>query len=229
MSRCCWRGGCPVSPSGWATDRVALARAAQAAGASVALLDDGFQHRRLARVLDVVVLDEAVGLGTGHLLPWGPLREPWSALGRASLLWLREATPAAPLPALPPDVPRVRARHAAVDVLAPGGKVLPLSELAHARVLAFSGIARPSSFERTLRHLGAEVTQLRAFSDHHLFSAAELAALQTSARAARAQLVTTEKDAMRLPAFFPALVVRLGVSLLEGEDVLAGLLAAAAA
>src|SRR5208283_1473297 len=118
-------------------DRVVLARAAHIAGARVALLDDGFQHRRLAREADVVVLDEAVGLGTGHLLPWGPLREPPSALGRASLLWLRVASPAAPLPPLPPQLPQVRARHAAVDVIGPRGSVLPLSQLAQARVLAF--------------------------------------------------------------------------------------------
>ncbi len=205
-------------------DRVALARAAQAAGASVALLDDGFQHRRLARAADVVVLDEAVGLGTGHLLPWGPLREPPSALRRASLLWLRVAVPAAPLPSLPPHLPQVRARHAAVGVLGPGGQVLPLSQLAHARVLAFCAIARPSSFETTLRELGAEVTGVRAFADHHRFAEAELAALRAAANTAGAQLVTTEKDAMRLPPDFPAWVVRLGVSLLEGEDVLAKLL-----
>jgi tetraacyldisaccharide 4'-kinase len=209
-------------------DRVALARAARAGGASVALLDDGFQHRTLARAADVVVLDEAVGLGTGHLLPWGPLREPPSALRRASLLWLRVAAPAAPLPPLPPEVPRVRARHAAVDVLGPGGDVLPLSQLAHARVLAFCGIARPSSFTTTLRELGADVTAVRSFGDHHRFSAAELVALRAAAHTAGAQLVTTEKDAMRLPAGFPALVVRLGVSLLEGEDALAGLLQALA-
>ncbi|MGO9831790.1 MAG: tetraacyldisaccharide 4'-kinase [Myxococcaceae bacterium] len=205
-------------------DKVALARAARAAGASVALLDDGFQHRRLARAADVVVLDEAVGLGSGHLLPWGPLREPPSALGRASLLWLRVATPAAPLPSLPPTLPRVLARHAAVDVLGPGGQVLPLGQLAHARVLAFCGIARPSAFSRTVGELGAEVTGLRGFADHHPFTLAELAALQTAAHASGAVLVTTEKDAMRLPVDFPAWVVRLGVSVLQGEDVLAALL-----
>jgi len=206
-------------------DRVALARAAHAAGARVALLDDGFQHRRLARTADVVVVDEAVGFGTGHLLPWGPLREPPSALRRASLLWLRVASPAAPLPPLPRDVPRVRARHVAVDVLDPGGRVQPLSQLAQARVLGFCGIARPSSFDRTLREAGALVTGVQGFADHHRFSPAELAALQGAAHASGSLLVTTEKDAMRLPADFPAWVLRLGVSLLEGEDVLARLLA----
>jgi tetraacyldisaccharide 4'-kinase len=205
--------------------RVALAREARAAGATVALLDDGFQHRWLAREADVVVLDEAVGLGTGHLLPWGPLREPASALRRASVLWLRVASRPAPLPNLPEGLPRVRARHAAVDVVGPDGMVAPLSRLAGARVVAFCGIARPSAFSRMLRELGAEVTSVHGFADHHTFRPAELAALGASAAAARAELVTTEKDAMRLPKEFPASVVRLGVSILEGEDVLSLLLA----
>jgi tetraacyldisaccharide 4'-kinase len=205
--------------------RVALAREARSAGATVALLDDGFQHRWLARDADVVVLDEAVGLGTGHLLPWGPLREPMSALRRASLLWLRVANGAAALPKLPDGLPRVRARHAALDVVGPDGVVAPLSRLAGARVVAFCGIARPSAFARTLRELGAEVTSLHGFADHHAFRPAELEVLRTSALAARAELVTTEKDAMRLPKEFPAAVVRLGVTLLEGEEILALLLA----
>ena len=210
-------------------DRVALARAARAAGATVALLDDGFQHRGLAREVDVVVVDEAVGLGSGHLLPWGPLREPPSALKRASLLWRRVASPAAALPPVPRGLLVVRARHAPVDVLAPGGSLLPLSQLSGTRVLSFCGIARPSAFRRTLQELGAVVTAGHEFADHHRFAAAELSALQAEARVEKAQLVTTEKDAMRLPKDFPAWVVRLGVSLLEGEDTLAGLLRGEAA
>lgn len=205
--------------------RVALARQARGAGATVALLDDGFQHRRLARAVDLVVLDEAVGLGTGHLLPWGPLREPASALRRASALWLRVASRPAPLPALPQALNVVRAQHSALDMVAPDGTVAPLGRLRGARVVAFCAIARPSAFERTLRDLGAEVTSVHGFADHHLFRAAELAALRATAAASGAELVTTEKDAMRLPAGFPASVVRLGVSVLQGEDVLTGLLA----
>jgi tetraacyldisaccharide 4'-kinase len=205
-------------------NRVRLAREARSAGATVALLDDGFQHRRLARDEDVVVLDEAVGLGSGHPLPWGPLREPAAALGRASLLWLRAARRPAPLPPWPSGLRMVRAHHAPVDVLGPAGAVLPLSHLRGLRVLGFCGIARPSAFHRTLQELGAEVTSVEGFSDHHLFRAAELTRLRARAGAAGAELVTTEKDAMRLPANFPALVVRLGIVVLEGQDVLRALL-----
>jgi tetraacyldisaccharide 4'-kinase len=201
-------------------DRVALARAALAAGATVALLDDGFQHRRLRRDADVVVLDEAVGLGSGHLLPWGPLREPASALKRASLLWVRVARQAQPLPPFPEGCPVVRAQHAAVDVVRPDGAVAALSSLAGARVLAFCGIARPSAFGQTLRELSAKLVTVHGFPDHHAFLPRELAGLRAEAAALKAELVTTEKDSMRLPADFPASVVRLGVSLLQGEDVL---------
>lgn len=200
--------------------RVALAREALRAGATVALLDDGFQHRALGRNADVVVLDEAVGLGNGHLLPWGPLREPPSALRRTSLLWLRVASQPQPLPPFPEGCPVVRARHAALDVVRADRTVVPASRLAGVRVLAFCGIARPSGFAQTLRELGAEVSEVHAFMDHHVFSAAELAHLRAAASAAHAELVTTEKDAMRLPADFPASVVRLGVTIVDGEEAL---------
>jgi tetraacyldisaccharide 4'-kinase len=207
-------------------NRVELAHRARAAGATAALLDDGFQHRRLARAVDAVVLDEAVGLGNGHLLPWGPLREPPSALSRATLLWLRAAEQPAPLPPLPAGLPLVRARHAARDVLASDGAVRPLAELTGVRLVAFCGIARPSSFARTLAGLGAEVLALRAFSDHHPFTPEELEGLRREARGRGAALVTTEKDAVRLPPGFPSWVLRLHVTLLEGEAELARVLGA---
>lgn len=207
-------------------DRVELAHRARAAGATVALLDDGFQHRRLGRAVDVVVLDEAVGLGTGHLIPWGPLREPPSALSRASLLWLRMAEQPVSLPPLPGGVPVVRARHAPSELVGADGAARPLSALAGRRVVGFCGIARPSSFDRTLAGLRAEVVSVRAFRDHHAFRPEDLAELQASATAAGAELVTTEKDAVRLPEGFPVWVVRLGVSVLSGEEELARVLGA---
>ncbi len=202
-------------------NRVALAQRARAAGATVALLDDGFQHRWLRREGDVVVLDEAVALGNGHLLPWGPLREPASSLQRASLVWVRAAPKPRPLPALPEGLQVVRASHAAVDVVTADGVVAPLSRLAGLRVLGFCGIARPSAFGQTLRELGAEMVTVHGFPDHHAFTPKELARLRAEAAALKAELVTTEKDAMRLPQDFPASVLRLGVSLVSGEDALA--------
>jgi tetraacyldisaccharide 4'-kinase len=197
-------------------DRVALARQAREHGATVALLDDGFQTRRLARDLDVVVVDEAVGLGNGHLLPRGPLREPAAALRRAQLLWVRVSERPAGVD-WPEGVARVRARHAPRDVVGPSGTVTPAGALRERRLVAFCGLARPVSFRRTLEALGAEVVRFDGFPDHHRYTPTELRALEQAARGG-AMLVTTEKDAVRLPEGFPASVLRLGVTVLEGEE-----------
>jgi tetraacyldisaccharide 4'-kinase len=206
------------------TDRSVLAQLAARCGATVALLDDGFQHWRLARDVDVVVVDEAVGLGNGHLLPRGPLREPPWALRRASLLWLRAAESPVPVP-WPEGVPRVRARHGPRDVVDPDGEVRAADVLRGRRVVGFAGIGRPSSFRRTLGGLGAEVVRFSAFPDHHLFRTEELRALEQEASAAGAWLVTTEKDRVRCPEAAPVHVVRLGVEVLEGEASIDAVLA----
>jgi len=197
-------------------DRLALAKLAARCGAAVALLDDGFQHWRLGRDADVVVVDEAVGLGNGHLLPRGPLREPASALGRATLLWVRAAERPVPVP-WPEGVPRVRARHGPRDLADPAGEVHPADMLRGRRVVAFAGIGRPAEFRRTLEALGAEVVSFRGFPDHHRFEAGELRALERQASAAGAWLVTTEKDRVRCPEGAGVHVLRLGVEVLEGE------------
>jgi len=207
------------------TDRFRLAGLAARCGAAVALLDDGFQHWRLARDADLVVVDEAVGLGNGHLLPRGPLREPSWALGRATLLWVRAAETPAAVP-WPERVPRIRARHGPRDLVAPGGEVHPPDALRGRRVVGFAGIGRPSAFRRTLEGLGAEVVGFGGFADHHRFAEDELRELERQASAAGAWLVTTEKDAVRCPDGVPVHVLRLGVEVLEGEEHLTRLLSA---
>ncbi|MCI0573585.1 MAG: tetraacyldisaccharide 4'-kinase [Myxococcaceae bacterium] len=204
-------------------DRAALASVAERQlGAEVLLLDDGFQHLRLARDVDVVVVDEAVGLGNGQLLPCGPLREPVQALSRASLLWMRSAQELRRLP-LPP-VPVLRAAYEAGGLSTLEGTPLGGESLRGQRVLAFAGIARPERFAATLRERGAEVVQLVEFGDHHAFTRAELARLVALAARLDARLVTTEKDAARLPARFPCWVLGLEVKVLEGDALLDALL-----
>ena len=222
--------------------RAALApRAVAALGADALLLDDGFQHRALARDLDVVVLDAANPVGNGHLLPAGPNREPASALRRAGLVWLsrvdqadpaqlarwrqaaRDATGRAP----------VESRHAPVDVVDGAlGASLGLEALRGARVLLLSGLARPGAFRRTVEGLGAVVAAERRYPDHHRFTAAEVdEALAAAAAAGCARVVTTEKDAVRLDparAADPRLaVVCIDAEVLAGEDVLQAALDAA--
>ena len=204
-------------------DRVNLARLAARCGAAVAILDDGFQQWRLAPDVDVVVVDEAVGLGNGHLLPRGPLRESPRALGRASLLWVRAAETPVSVP-WPEGVPRVRARHGPRDVHAPDGEVHPVDVLRGRRVVGFAAIGRPSAFRRSLESLGAEVVGFTGFPDHHGFGATELRVLERQAADAGAWLVTTEKDGVRCPEGAPVHVLRQGVEVLEGEEHLDRLL-----
>ena len=201
-------------------DRRALARRARDEfGLEVVLLDDGFQHRRLARDEDLVVVDEAAGFGNGRMLPRGPLREPLSALRRATLFWIRAATsPVPPLPPLPG--PRVRTRYLPTAWVDPTGAQHPPEALSGASVVALAGLARPGNFLGTLRQLGAHIQDAALFPDHHRFTATELREVQSRAARQGARVVTTEKDAVRLPRDFEAWTVRLGVEVLEGEDLL---------
>jgi len=191
------------------SDRGALAGKAVALGADLLLLDDGFQHRRLLRDLDVVVLDAANPWGNGHCLPRGPNREPPSALRRAGLVWLGHADRASAealeslrrLARLHTGRAPVESRHAPRDLV--DGRMargFPLAELAGSRVGLLTGVARPGSVRRTVEGLGAHVVQEFVFPDHHRFTEREVAdALGATSRAGASHLVTTEKDAVRLP------------------------------
>ncbi|MBX5481816.1 MAG: tetraacyldisaccharide 4'-kinase [Myxococcaceae bacterium] len=204
-------------------DRVASAKRAKAEGAEVLLLDDGMQHRRLARDLDIAVIDEAVGLGNARLLPRGPLREPVRALERAGLIWLRESSVPAPLPAF--RQPVVRARYEPTLLLSADGQAQPAASLRGQKVVALSGLARPGAFTRTLESLGAEVVASIAQEDHHAWTRGELESARRRADGAGALLVTTEKDAVKLPAHERPWVLRLEVELTWGAELLDRLLA----
>jgi tetraacyldisaccharide 4'-kinase len=183
--------------------------AVEALGADALLLDDGFQHRALARDLDVVVLDAANPFGNGHLLPRGPNREPPSALRRAGLVWISRADRAGEgalgrMRALARDATGrdpVESRHAVVDVLdATLSRSLGRDALRGRRVLALSGLARPGSFRATLEGMGAEVARERTFPDHHRFTAGDVEeTLGEASEAGCDAVATTEKDAVRLP------------------------------
>jgi tetraacyldisaccharide 4'-kinase len=213
-------------------------RAVEELRADALVLDDGFQHRPLARDVDVVVLDAANPAGNGHLLPRGPNREPWSALGRAQLAWLSRVDQAAP-GALADLRARVRAatgrapvesRHAVTDVLdGTLARSLGRGALAGERVLLLCALARPDGFRRTLAGLGATVAAERVFRDHHAFTEGEIEEALRAAAAAGCEVVaTTEKDAVRLPPRLAAderlRVVRISAEIVAGADVLDTLL-----
>ncbi|WP_395848379.1 tetraacyldisaccharide 4'-kinase [Cystobacter fuscus] len=208
---------CPEARLLVGADRRALARRARDEyGLEVVLLDDGFQHRRLARDEDVVVVDEAVGFGNGRMLPRGPLREPLDALKRATLVWVRASS--MPVVDWPPiTAPRVRTLYRPTGWVDPEGALHPPGALEGRPVLALAGLARPGGFVRTLEELRVEVRGTAFFADHHHFSARELVEVRERAVRLGARVVTTEKDRVRLPVDFETWAVRLGVEVLEGE------------
>jgi tetraacyldisaccharide 4'-kinase len=222
--------------------RVDLARVAVAEHrADALLLDDGFQHRALARDLDVVVLDAANPFGNGRLLPAGPNREPRSALRRAGLVWLSRADQAEPsalarLRALAVEATArepVESRHAPVEITDGAlARTFGIGALRGRRVLLLAGIARPAGFRRTVAALGAEVGAEAIFPDHHPFTEAELGRVLRDATAAGCELVvTTEKDAVRLSAAAAAdprlRAVRIEAEVLRGGEHLDAALGAA--
>ncbi|GIX46479.1 MAG: tetraacyldisaccharide 4'-kinase [Candidatus Tectimicrobiota bacterium] len=211
-------------------DRYAAGRYACAAfGSEVVLLDDGFQHWRLARDLDVVLLDASNPLGAGALLPRGILREPLPALERADVVVVTRA-PAAAAAALPAPLrpwlaqkPLCALTLQAEALVGGAGETYPLAFLQGQRAVAFAGIGNPGAFLATLQSLGCEVPVLLCFPDHHPYRAADWQAIAEVARQRQATcLVTTEKDAVRLSPAWPAPVplyrLRVGVSFTAGAE-----------
>jgi tetraacyldisaccharide 4'-kinase len=192
-----------------AKDRSAGVRAAEAAGARVILLDDGFQSPAVQPVLGLVVVDANRGFGNGRCIPAGPLREPVATgLARADLVLTIGDEPA-------------QARFdatwgAAITVPRLRGELKPLAmgmDWTGERVVAFAGIADPSRFFATLRAEGADLVRAEALGDHATLSDTLMRRLEAEASAAGAQLVTTEKDAARLSTAWRTRVLTLVVRL----------------
>ncbi|MCA1383363.1 tetraacyldisaccharide 4'-kinase [Bradyrhizobium sp. BRP23] len=177
-----------------ARDRLDGVALAKSQGATVILMDDGFQNPRLFKDASLIVIDGERGLGNGEVFPAGPLRAPLAAqLARTdALVLIGDGNAANDVAAeiAKRNKPELRAR------LKPDAA--SLAQLLGKRVFAFAGIGDPERFFRTLRASGIDVVRTRAFADHHMFSDGEIAALAAEAQREQLTLVTTEKDLARL-------------------------------
>ena len=211
--------------------------------ATVAVLDDGFQHRRLARSLDIVAVDATDPYGCGHLFPRGLLREPLRGLRRAGGIVLTRAS------SVDADqratIKTTLMRHAGTQkpiwaeavhrpqcLRSSDGTIRPLAELAGRRVAIVSGIGNPAAFRRTVEAAGAHVAVERIFPDHHAYPAGDVVEIGESAHKSEAELVvTTVKDLVKIRAAdlsgVPVVALEVALDILAGERALQQLISRA--
>lgn len=183
-----------VAPVIVSADRAAGAALAARSGASVIVMDDGFQNPALAKDVSLLVVDGMSGIGNGCVFPAGPLRAPLKAQferAQATVL-IGDGTAGEDLAHLAEALGKIilRAR------IEPDAEAL--SALKGKRVLAYAGIGRPRKFFTTLQEIGCDIIERRIFPDHHVFSENETHELLAAARAQNLMLVTTEKDRARM-------------------------------
>jgi tetraacyldisaccharide 4'-kinase len=215
------------------SDRVELAKTAVAKHkAEVLLLDDGFQHRRLHRDLDVVLIDATRPPARDHLFPRGTLREPVESLRRADAIVLTRCDQASrrELDALRvwlsryiPGKDVTTSEHRPIELV--GGKEPePVEKLRERPVAGFCGIGNPAAFRRTLEILGAKVIDFREYPDHHSYPREDVDDLTRWAEQlpADAVIATTQKDLVKLRlaslAGRPLRAVRIGLAFRDGHE-----------
>jgi tetraacyldisaccharide 4'-kinase len=203
------------------------------------VLDDGFQHRRLARDLDVVVLDALAPFGCDRVFPRGMLREPLAGLARAGAIVLSRAdlVDEAERMAIRRRVEKYsphalwcEASHRAMGLVNAAGETAPLSALLEIPAAAFCGLGNPAGFWRTLESLGCQALASREFPDHHAYTKADVASLASWAQASGArQVLCTRKDLVKLQTNrlgdVPLWAVAVELAFLEGESDFASALA----
>jgi tetraacyldisaccharide 4'-kinase len=205
-------------------DRVAAAREAISAfGSRLIVLDDGFQHRRIARDLDIVLLDALEPFGFEHVFPRGTLREPIKGLRRAGVVILSRADLLDPaqrnaiwqaVERYAPKAIRAEAIHSPRALISADGRQTPLDAICGRRVAAFCGVGNPIGFRRTLEACGCEVAGFREFPDHHRYTPEDVNHLTAwSAAFDISAVVCTCKDLVKLP------IERLGGRPLWGVQI----------
>lgn len=216
-------------------DRVAAAQTAvEEFDCQAIVLDDAFQHRRIHRDLDIVLLDALEPLGHGHVFPRGTLREPPSSLARAHVVALSRADMLSvqqrsdlrrQIARYAPTADWLEVTHAPHVLIDSSGRTQPLDALRGARVAAFCGIGNPAGFAHTLAVCGYEVANLRDFPDHHAFARDELEELGAWAtKLDAAALVCTHKDLVKIGSDqlggVPLWAVSIGLEFISGQELL---------
>ena len=231
----------PETPHVQNPDRVAAAHTAIAEHhCQRIVLDDGFQHRRIGRDLDIVLLDALEPFGFGHVFPRGTLREPVAGLRRAHVVVLTRADM---LDAIrraeiwrvvqkhAPQAVCAEAMHAPRVLLAADGREQPLAALEGAAVAAFCGLGNPAGFRHTLGTCGCRIASFREFPDHHRYTDADVASLAAwCERLDVSAVVCTEKDLVKLPVDRlggrPLWALGVGLEFLGGQEALEAKLSA---
>jgi tetraacyldisaccharide 4'-kinase len=201
-------------------------------GAELVILDDGFQHRRLARDLDIVLVDALAPWGYDYLLPRGLLREPSRSLRRAGLVVITRADRISP-----DEIDLIRLRIAQADprlevvqvafpperLIGASGQTAALDALRGTEIAAFCGIGNPDAFRAGLERLGYRVTAFRSFPDHHRYSPGDLDELaRWAATVGATALVTTQKDLVKIRRDSlgdrPLWAIQIGTQITDGAE-----------
>lgn len=169
------------------------------------ILDDGFQHWKLHRDVDVLLIDATNPFGNGKLFPEGIMREPFSAMKRAHIFVITKADMAArgaitaitgKIKQFNRDAPIFTASHKPAGLITASGEIRDLDSLRNKRIYAFSGIANPAYFQSTLTSSGGQITGARKFRDHYAYKQKDLDEMRREAQGL--EIITTEKDLVKL-------------------------------
>jgi len=232
----CPQAGVVVNP-----DRAAgAAEAVERLGADVLIMDDGFQHRRLNRNLDIVAIDATLPFGYKKMLPAGLLREPVTALKRADAVVITRCDQISgselnkleeKLQLINPDMVITRAIHAAVCAKSTNNREISLVELRNKKVYSFCGIGNPDAFVNTIKGLGTNLVGSKVYNDHHNYRDSDTADIYEEATYLGTDLVlTTEKDWKKIAVLplieinIPFAYLAVELKFLAGEDRLTGLI-----
>ena len=231
----------PNTPHLQNPDRVTAAqKAVERFAAEVIVLDDAFQHRRIGRDLDIVLLDATEPFGHGHVFPRGTLREPLEGLCRADVVVLSRSDAVQPIEResirrevqrLVPEAAWVEVAHAPRAFLAPDGQQQPIPSLSGQPVAAFCGIGNPDGFRHTLSACGCRVVAFREFPDHHRYTSVDAQSLADWADERDvAAVICTHKDLVKLGSLVktqagqfgsrPLLALTIGIEFLTSPDPL---------